>query len=71
MPTVTINEQQTKQLNENNQSVAFVVQSDADNKFLEVAQDYDSRAGYVKILDDVTKKIYTHLDFTITCENVI
>lgn len=71
MPKVTVSTVQAKTTASHSELYRFDEQADADNKFLEIAEDYDNRAGYVKILDDPTKKIYTFNDFTITCENVI
>lgn len=71
MPKVTVDIAQARTTAGNKELHRFDEQADADNKFLEIAEDYDSREGYVKTTDTATLKIYTFNDFTITCENVI
>ena len=70
MPNVTVDTVQSRTDDSFNEDHEFKEQVDADNKFLEIAEDYDNRDGYVKTVDLATKKVYTYLDFTITVLNV-
>ena len=69
MPNVTVDTVQSRTDDSFNEDHEFKEQVDADNKFLEIAEDYDNRDGYVKTVDLATKKVYTYLDFTITVLN--
>ncbi len=69
-PEVTENTVQAKSTARILNEFPFKDQSDADNKFLELAADYDNRENYVKTVDTATQKEYTFLDFTINIDNV-
>ena len=69
MPNVTLNTVLAKSTAANKVVHQFTVQTDADNKFLAIAADYDNREGYLKTTDTAIKKVYTFLNFTITLTN--